>query len=244
MILNLFSFNCFCSNLENNMMEENSKESKEKEKDCYLSYNVHNNNNNNNNSNNNNNEEERIKNKANNSHLEITFQDNHTNYSCRIYFAREFDEMRRKTLKPPKFQNCPMSLYKDIEQSRRKVWDEWKIPGKPSNNVSGEGDLNFHQRFNDNDDDDDEKSDDVLDDDNNDDTILRNDEYPGEGGGGHGREDPGTLNDSIEENRNYFARSLSNSVQWEAKGGKSGSRFCKTLGECFQSFIFSNYLNG
>lgn len=29
-----------------------------------------------------------------------------------------------------------------------------------------------------------------------------------------------------------FARSLSKSMRWEARGGKSGSKFCKTLGKC------------
>lgn len=36
----------------------------------------------------------------------------------------------------------------------------------------------------------------------------------------------------IESIRTAFARSLCQSVQWEARGGKSGSKFCKTLGKC------------
>jgi len=34
-----------------------------------------------------------------------------------------------------------------------------------------------------------------------------------------------------EDARIALARSLCKSVQWEARGGKSGSRFCKTLGK-------------
>ncbi|XP_033252823.1 putative 1-phosphatidylinositol 3-phosphate 5-kinase [Drosophila miranda] len=39
--------------------------------------------------------------------------------------------------------------------------------------------------------------------------------------------------DMEEESRIALARSLCNSVQWEARGGKSGSRFCKTLDDRF-----------
>ncbi|TDG46399.1 hypothetical protein AWZ03_007173 [Drosophila navojoa] len=39
--------------------------------------------------------------------------------------------------------------------------------------------------------------------------------------------------DAEEESRITLARSLSSSVQWEARGGKSGSRFCKTLDDRF-----------
>lgn len=45
------------------------------------------------------------------------------------------------------------------------------------------------------------------------------------------KEDSGRQADGCEESRCYFARSLIQSVQWEAKGGKSGSRFCKTAGK-------------
>ncbi|XP_032292442.1 putative 1-phosphatidylinositol 3-phosphate 5-kinase isoform X1 [Drosophila virilis] len=39
--------------------------------------------------------------------------------------------------------------------------------------------------------------------------------------------------DAEEESRIALARSLSSSVQWEARGGKSGSQFCKTLDDRF-----------
>lgn len=36
--------------------------------------------------------------------------------------------------------------------------------------------------------------------------------------------------DYADEARALFARSLCRSAQWEARGGKSGSKFCKTMG--------------
>ncbi|KAH8307595.1 hypothetical protein KR044_004302, partial [Drosophila immigrans] len=39
--------------------------------------------------------------------------------------------------------------------------------------------------------------------------------------------------DAEKESRNALARSLCRSVEWEARGGKSGSRFCKTLDDRF-----------
>lgn len=46
-------------------------------------------------------------------------------------------------------------------------------------------------------------------------------------------------NDDI---RYEFARSLSKSAKWEARGGKSGSNFCKTLGKLVRDiFYFNSY---
>lgn len=175
---------------------------------------------------NSNNDDERSKNKSNNSHLEITFQDNQTNYSCRIYFACEFDEMRRKTLKPPKLECSSMTLYKDVEKSRRKLLEELGIVGNNRNcnsNIPSENDSMNQRRF-----DDGESMEQNI-------GALANTIKNDENQSTNNREDQSNTNtmqnDSMEECRNYFARSLSNSVQWEAKGGKSGSRFCKTLGK-------------
>lgn len=38
--------------------------------------------------------------------------------------------------------------------------------------------------------------------------------------------------EKMDKIRSYFIRSMSKSARWEARGGKSGSKFCKTLGEC------------
>lgn len=40
----------------------------------------------------------------------------------------------------------------------------------------------------------------------------------------------GSCVDDLDQVRDVFARSLCRSVQWEARGGKSGSKFCKTMG--------------
>lgn len=86
-------------------------------------------------------------------HVEINFQDSSTQFSCKIYFARDFDAMRAKCLR---------------------LSSENVIPN-----------LN-------------EESEEYL--------IY------------------------VEKIRDAFVRSMSQSVQWEARGGKSGSKFCKTLG--------------
>lgn len=89
-------------------------------------------------------------------HVEINFQDSTTQFSCKIYFARDFDAMRGK---------CLRLSNEDVIPKINEVNDEY---------------LNY-----------------------------------------------------IEKNRIAFARSMSQSVQWEARGGKSGSKFCKTLGMFF-----------
>lgn len=40
-----------------------------------------------------------------------------------------------------------------------------------------------------------------------------------------------------------FARSLSKSIRWEARGGKSGSKFCKTMGTFFEALCSSAEFN-
>lgn len=85
-------------------------------------------------------EKERIK----KSHIEVTFQDSTTNFSCKSYFAREFDALRKNFLVSP--------------QSSNQASDQ-----------------------------------------------------------------------DCDEVRKAFARSLCRSVKWEARGGKSGSKFSKTI---------------
>ncbi|XP_054736493.1 putative 1-phosphatidylinositol 3-phosphate 5-kinase isoform X1 [Anastrepha obliqua] len=146
-------------------------------------------------------DEERNKLKAHSSHIELTFQDNGTQFTCKIYFAREFDLMRAKTLKPPSIDK---SLYKEIEQSKKREelkvsqsrsGPEMELVRKPSD-VGMQADTN----------------------------------KPNSSGRG---DDKTSLQSEIEKCRNYLARSLCSSVQWEARGGKSGSRFCKTLDDRF-----------
>lgn len=150
----------------------------------------------------NNTEEERSKSKTSTSHVELTFQDNGKQFTCKIYFAKEFDLMRVKTLKAP---NTGKSLYKELEQKKKREelkvcqsrsGPEMELVHKPSDKYnSTQADSNKSNR--------------------------------------------NVLQTEIEKCRNCLARSLCSSVQWEARGGKSGSRFCKTLGESEISLLYS-----
>ncbi|XP_037956790.1 putative 1-phosphatidylinositol 3-phosphate 5-kinase [Teleopsis dalmanni] len=141
------------------------------------------------------NDEER-KNPKHNSEIDITFQEHNTQFSCKIYFPREFDLLRAKTFKVPKLEK---SLYKELEQSKKREelkvsqsrsGPEIELVRKPSDACKS---LNTNP--------------------NKDDKFL--------------------LQTEVELSRNAFARSLCSSVQWEARGGKSGSKFCKTLDDRF-----------
>ncbi|XP_023294210.2 putative 1-phosphatidylinositol 3-phosphate 5-kinase isoform X2 [Lucilia cuprina] len=162
---------------------------------------------------NNNQEEERSKTKTSNSHIEISFQDNNTQFTCKMYFAREFDQMRARTIKAPKLDK---SLYREIEQSKKreelkvsqsKNGPEIELVRKPSD----AGQIN---------------------------TIASDykwENYSSNSNNNASNKDDNSRGqvDATEECRYYFARSLCSSVQWEAKGGKSGSRFCKTSDDRF-----------
>lgn len=49
------------------------------------------------------------------------------------------------------------------------------------------------------------------------------------------------LKQETEKIRIAFARSLSKSIRWEARGGKSGSKFCKTLGSFISTLFFIEF---
>ncbi|XP_034653485.1 putative 1-phosphatidylinositol 3-phosphate 5-kinase [Drosophila subobscura] len=127
-------------------------------------------------------------------HVSLAFNDNGCQFHCKIYFAREFDGMRAKSLQPPKLDR---SLYRKLEKSKMReelrisqsrTGSEMELVRKPSD-VSGVPPL-----------------------------ARASEEH---------------ATDMEEESRIALARSLCNSVQWEARGGKSGSRFCKTLDDRF-----------
>lgn len=83
-----------------------------------------------------------------NSHMEMQFADSNTTFTAKLYFAKEFDEMRSK------FLNIP---------------NQTDVDRKPT----------------------------------------------------------------VDDARKSFARSLSQSIRWEARGGKSGSKFNKTCDDKF-----------
>jgi 1-phosphatidylinositol-3-phosphate 5-kinase len=90
--------------------------------------------------------------KQSNHHIEVQFQDSTAQFTCKSYFAKEFDELRAKCLTMPKKQ-------------------------------------------------------------------APNDEV--------------FQNSLIDDLRKHYARSLSHSLKWEARGGKSGSKFSKTNDDRF-----------
>lgn len=101
-------------------------------------------------------------------HVEVNFvaSSSTTQFSCKIYFARDFDSMRMKLLNANDY-NEPITEKGQIYQKNLSISD-------------------------------DERTDKI---------------------------------------RAFFIRSLSKSVRWEARGGKSGSKFCKTLGKfCYSHF--------
>ncbi|XP_017482911.1 PREDICTED: putative 1-phosphatidylinositol 3-phosphate 5-kinase [Rhagoletis zephyria] len=148
-------------------------------------------------------DEERNKSKTNSSHLELIFQDNGKQFTCKIYFAKEFDLIRAKTLKPPKVEK---SLYKEIEQSKKR--EELKV----SQSRSGP-EMELVR-----------KPSDAC-------GYVPADANKSNSGGR--LDEKALMQSEIEKCRNYLARSLCSSVQWEARGGKSGSRFCKTWDDRF-----------
>lgn len=108
------------------------------------------------------NEESEEKKKPNNSHIDLTFSDSTTTFTCVVYFAKEFDQFRANVMKAPEVDR---NLYKELK---------------------GEKELSV-------------------------DCVA-------------------DVQKDISEVREHFARSLRRSRIWEAKGGKSGSKFNKTEG--------------
>lgn len=104
------------------------------------------------------------------SHMEIMFHENSTSFNCKIYFVKEFDQMRLNFLNPPKINENK----EDVDSRTFNENNERK------NSISSKIEI-FQE----------------------------------------------------EEIRKAFARSLCRSIRWDAKGGKSGSKFSKTLDDRF-----------
>lgn len=124
--------------------------------------------------------------KARQLYVEVNFNTNTTatptQFTCRVYFARDFDSMRMRMLRA----NSDRGKSFAFKSSAAKVDVDEKL--------SMDGDRKASSNTND------EKCDEL--------TRAEN-----------------------EMVRIAFIRSLSKSLKWEARGGKSGSKFCKTLGE-------------
>lgn len=120
------------------------------------------------------------------SHMEIMFHENATSFTCKIYFVKEFDQMRMNFLNPPRI-------------------DETKEDRKVFNRHSSQSELDTRSFNKEND-------------------NERKNSSSGASKAEVFQED---------EIRKAFARSLCRSVRWDAKGGKSGSKFSKTLDDRF-----------
>lgn len=114
-------------------------------------------------------------------HAELSFQDLTTTFTCKIYFAREFDAMRANYIGPPPKNSS-------VEADKNKSLKSMPLDRKSSSNsLTLKGIVESIGQ---------QESDDV---------------------------------------QCAFARSLCESIPWEARGGKSGSKFCKTYGELYEN---------
>ncbi|XP_055858683.1 putative 1-phosphatidylinositol 3-phosphate 5-kinase [Episyrphus balteatus] len=131
------------------------------------------------------------------SHIDMAFQDSTTHFTCRMFFAKEFDLLRANTLKVPKMGR---NLFKELEHSKKR--EELKFTQKGSNS-----EMEIIRKASD--------------------PAIQTTPPEDEAGG------VSQLQSDIEDTRTFLARSLCRSVQWEARGGKSGSKFSKTLDDRF-----------
>lgn len=138
------------------------------------------------------NEKEKKSKTTSQTHVETSFQDTTTGtqFTCKVYFARDFDLLRSKLL----------TLASSVD-------DYVKIPF-----------YRRHASF-----DSDAKSTSVTS--TNQSSNINSDQFKPE----EKYED--AQKKDLDRVRAAFIRSLSKSVRWEARGGKSGSKFCKTLGK-------------
>lgn len=133
--------------------------------------------------------------KSTQTHIEMSFQDSTsgTQFTCKVYFARDFDSMRSKLLSLAGLidEHVRMPFYRKHASS-----DGEGKSSKDFDRMSSNNSLNIScDQF---------KSDEKCED------IPKKD---------------------LDRVRAAFIRSLSKSIRWEARGGKSGSKFCKTLGK-------------
>lgn len=120
-----------------------------------------------------------------NCHAEIHCHDSTTNVTCKVFFAREFEAMRRICLKANNIEVGTDT--KDDDVVKRRGSSNNNLSPKQLEKVDSKGKLSL-------------------------------DSWKAV---------------EAEDIRKEFARSLSRSVLWDAKGGKSGSRFSKTMDKRF-----------
>lgn len=138
------------------------------------------------------------KSKSSQVYIETNFQTvttSPTQFTCKVYFARDFDLMRHKLLNVRDGTDEGSFLHR--KETNLEATDE-----KPNKELDRKSSCNSIDSA---------KCDDRTDD---------------------------ALKSDAENVRTAFIRSLSKSFRWEARGGKSGSKFCKTQGNTTFVYLF------
>lgn len=144
--------------------------------------------------------------KAKSDHIEIGFHDAATQFNCKIYFAKHFDTMRVNFIRSAK-QERSTSSTRDSESVDEKRHFQ-RMHTMSDSDVKSCKDFDLLER-----------------------KSSSNSLAPNQSSNRcHSDSKDPVIQQENDEVRCMFARSLSNSVRWEARGGKSGSKFCKTLG--------------
>lgn len=118
-------------------------------------------------------------------------QDSTTSFTCKTYFAHEFDTLRASLIATNSCSgHSPNASPNKVEASA--------AASATAESADGESTDTEHKRKVSN-------------------TLLSAAAAP--------------TADDVDEVRVLFARSLCSSVMWDARGGKSGSKFCKTKGK-------------
>lgn len=140
-------------------------------------------------------------------HIEVSFHDQSTQFTCKIYFAKHFDTMRVNFIRTAK-QDRPASTRDSESSDERRHFQPVHTMSESETKSSKEYEQ-MERKSSSN-------------------SLATNQSYSRS----HSDSKDPTGQQEIDEVRCTFARSLANSVRWEARGGKSGSKFCKTLGKC------------
>ncbi|KAG4067595.1 hypothetical protein HA402_005367 [Bradysia odoriphaga] len=141
-------------------------------------------------------------------HIEVSFHDSSTQFTCKIYFAKHFDTMRVNFIRTGK-QERTASTRDSESVDERRLFQRM--------NTMSDSDVKSCKEF------------EHLERKSSSNSLAPNQSA----GRCHSDSKDPVIQQQMDEVRSLFARSLSNSVRWEARGGKSGSKFCKTLDDRF-----------
>lgn len=140
-------------------------------------------------------------------HIDVSFHDVSTQFTCKIYFAKNFDTMRVNFIRTakPDLRSASTRDSESVDEKRH----------FQRTHTMSDSDMKTCKEF------------EHLERKSSSNSLAPNQSTSR----CHSDAKDAVVQQEIDEVRSTFARSLSNSVRWEARGGKSGSKFCKTLGE-------------